>query len=114
MPIGASLTRPSRWQWKRTKRSAEVWTDKHPNTLTMGYYLAEIYREQGKWDKAESVAVKIYETGRSALGDTSRDVMIWRFSLGRIYAERKDYARAEPLLVRSVADFRLRKPKDDN
>ena len=46
-----------------------------------------------------------YETGKTTMGETAQDVIVWRIKLAMFYVGRPDDAKAEPLLARSLEEY---------
>jgi tetratricopeptide (TPR) repeat protein len=79
----------------------------HPETLSTINNLAGIYRDEGKYELAEPLLVRVLEVRQHVLGQDHPDALITMNNLGLLYVYQGNYQRAEPLLAKAL-DVRRR------
>ena len=83
-------------------RSKELLGETHPDTLASMNNLAEPYRRQGKYEKAEPLYVDCLARSKDALGETHPDTLASINNLAGLYRSQGKYEKAEPLYVDSL------------
>jgi non-specific serine/threonine protein kinase/serine/threonine-protein kinase len=84
----------------------------HADTLDAGYHLAELYRLQSDYAKAESLYLRVVDGRRRLLGDDDPATLQALSDLGRLYVWRDEPERAEPLFVKGLQASRPRSDRD--
>ena len=67
--------------------------------------LAELYREQGKYEEAEPLYRRAIAIGEKVLGPEHPRLAIWLNNLALLYLALGKYGEAEPLYRRSLGIF---------
>lgn len=73
------------------------------NTATSLNNLAEVYRLQRQYDKAEPLQIRALEIRKKQLGLENPDTATSMINLGLIYRARGEYDKAEPLYLQALA-----------
>ncbi len=75
----------------------------HPNVATSLNNLAQLYQDQGSYQKAEPLFVRSLAIREKALGKEHPNVATSLNNLATLYQTQGNYEKAEPLFVRSLA-----------
>jgi len=75
----------------------------HPDVATSLYSVAEFYRDQGAYAKAEPLYQRSLAISEKALGPDHPEVAPSLNGLAKLYEAQRAYAKAEPLYQRSLA-----------
>jgi tetratricopeptide (TPR) repeat protein len=80
--------------------------NEHPSTLRTSNLLGVIYRNEGKYEEAETVLSSTLEARRRVMGMDHPDTLNNLSSLALVYQAEAKYAQAEPLLVQVIESRR--------
>ena len=83
--------------------SRRVRGEEHPETLDSMDYLAELYRKQRRYVKAEPLRARVLEVRRRVNGEEHLDTAHALNNLAALYTDQGKFAQAEPLLLRALA-----------
>jgi non-specific serine/threonine protein kinase/serine/threonine-protein kinase len=102
---------------KQMERSANLRRgtigDSHRETLDSMSYLADTFREQGKFTEAEVLFNKVLEGQRRVLGEEHPDTLSTKNNLALVYMYQGRYAQTEPLLAGVVKASRRVRGEED-
>ena len=85
----------------------------HPDTLHSMTSLANLYRNQGRYDDAEPLFLETLETRKRVLGDDDQDTLNSINNLALLYWNQRRYDEAEPLYLETL-ETQKRVLGDDN
>jgi hypothetical protein len=74
----------------------------HPSTLTSMANLASTYRNQGRWEEAESLFVQVMETRKTELGADHPDTLTSMNNLAFTFKNRGEVEKATRLIEECV------------
>ena len=77
----------------------------HPDTLGSVGNLANLYRDQGKYEQAEPLYVRALEGREAALGAAHPSTLASVNNLAILYYQQGKYEQAEPLYVRALEGY---------
>lgn len=97
----------SHYQKEYERRCREIGST-HPNTLMALNNLALLYRNQGKYDRAESFLLDCLEKRTTTLGENEMDTLQSLNNLALLYAIQGKLDKAEPLYITSLEKSTLR------
>ncbi|KAK4195455.1 Tetratricopeptide repeat-domain-containing protein, partial [Triangularia verruculosa] len=73
--------------------------DEHSDTLTNMADLASTYRDQGRWEEAETLQIQVMEIRKKVLGDEHLDTLSSMANLASTYRDQSRWKEAETLQV---------------
>jgi eukaryotic-like serine/threonine-protein kinase len=76
--------------------------EKHPSVASKLNKLSTVFREEGKYEEAESASRDAIQMSMAVLGEEHPLVALFTLNLGRVQLLRKEAADAEPLLRKAV------------
>jgi tetratricopeptide (TPR) repeat protein len=76
--------------------------ESHHDTLTSMHELAEVYRYQDEYAKAEKLFLQTLDVQRRVLGEEHRDTLDTMDTLAQLYGSEGKYAQAEPLSIKAL------------
>ncbi|KAH8595298.1 hypothetical protein B0O99DRAFT_741175 [Bisporella sp. PMI_857] len=101
-------------QLKKTIKAAyEHVSDDHPLVLRAKGHLAEIFREQGDWKRAEKIQLQIVNQSIHSLGKEHPETLRRMAALGMIYSAQKQPEQAEKYITMAM-DNGLRSFKENS